>query len=252
MKRVMLLSVIFLVVLFSASRGMATDCDAVYQQVVDFHSKLYGIIKKTWPVFDFNEETMKLIADGRAIKINVYKKECVEHYSHPDKWFMTNPGVLRLVAGYYNEKLGKKAISDAPGHAYIYMLKKLHPEALVGYADPGSFKVKGNVVNMDAFKEYKDDVKSISFCGVKFSSADEFVISCGDSLEKSFKVKYPSFTLNGSPLSDDDTVEFPDGKKFSIRKVKYFIAAHYLSDEIIAWLEKEMIPRGYLKPPVTQ
>lgn len=243
MKRLTLfltLAMFLMVSIASASE----DCDVLFKQALDYHKVMHKKIEKTWPVFDTDNETLSLMEKGFKI-MKDYRENCLDHYAYPDTRFIEKSNILRFVLGY--DDGGKKIkMSTAPGLPFAFFLRERHPEAIVAYVRPSSVKVKDNRIEVDSFKDSPDIVKQPSYCIVKDYSFEKIIIACGETIEKTFPVSVPTVTVNGQPVGDEKIIESSGGQKFMIKPFKYYLGFQHISYDIINWLEKEMLPRGYL------
>ncbi|MFN3479776.1 MAG: hypothetical protein ACK415_05240 [Thermodesulfovibrionales bacterium] len=221
------------------------DCDSLFKQVLDAEKKLYSVIEKTWPVFDATDENLSLMTERDKL-ILAYKRNCFDHYTYPSAKFMEKQSVLRLNLGYYDGE--KIKVTTAPGFPFVFFMRERHPEAVIAYLKPDSVKVKSNKIELRFFEGYSEMIKQQSYCTEKKFSLKEYTIACGEILEKTFSIPALSIVQNGQSLNDDDKVKFPNGEKSSVSILKYLLGMYYISYDIVSWFEKEMIPRGYLKP----
>lgn len=265
----LLILFLFVVALFATSVACALDdCDSLFKQALNAEEVIYKKIDKEWPEFHLNEEGLKMV-DQLMKTAKDYNEKCFDHYAYPDVKFIEKPDVLRLALGYAvngkkltvgrgvfaNGNINIKMSSFLLPEVYTILIKGKHPEAVVAYLKIDSIKHKNGKMNIDAFRKDPEIEKQVNFCVIRSDTVDEYVVSCGENIEKPFKVSIPNIVVNidsiGEELVNGQTLQYIKtsyGQKVYIQSIAYILGLHRISFDIISWLEKEMIPRGYLKP----
>lgn len=235
-----------LAIIFMSFTAYASEtCDNLFTRNLNAIKVLYERVEKEWPKFDFNDDTFELLKQYRNTR-KEYKENCLDHYAYRDVEFVKRQDVLRLNLGFTDG--GKKIKGDtAPGVPYAFFFRERHPESITGYIKPNSIEVKGNKIFIDVFKDTQEIAEQPSYCIVKRHNLEEYVIACGENIEKTFLVPVPTITRNGNTI-DEEFIELPGEGKVRLRGLQHLFGFLHISHDIISWLEKEMIPRGYLKP----